>query len=56
MSAINWLYTAQWHVDGHAIYYREIFGNLFGLASAVGGMRRRVWAWPDGSSPSWLAS
>ena len=48
MSAINWLYTAQWHVDGHAIYYREIFGNLFGLASAVGGMRRRVWAWPVG--------
>ena len=48
MSAINWLYAAQWRVGGHAIYYREIFGNLFGLASAVGGMRRRVWAWPVG--------
>jgi nicotinamide mononucleotide transporter len=48
MSAIDWLYTAQWHVGGHTIYYREIFGNIFGLASAVGGLRRRVWAWPVG--------
>ncbi len=48
MSAINWLYTAQWHIGSQAIYYREIFGNLFGLASAIGGMRRRVWAWPIG--------
>ena len=30
------------------ILWREIVGNLFGLASAVGGMRRRVWAWPVG--------
>jgi nicotinamide mononucleotide transporter len=48
MSVINWLYTAQWTVGGHQIYYREIIGNAFGLASAVGGMRRRVWAWPIG--------
>jgi len=48
MSAIHWLYTAQWTVGGHKIYYREIIGNAFGLASAVGGMRRRVWAWPIG--------
>jgi nicotinamide mononucleotide transporter len=33
--------------DQH-ILWREIVGNGFGLASAVGGMRRRVWAWPVG--------
>src|SRR5690625_5621908 len=27
---------------------RELFGNVFGLASALGGMRRKVWAWPVG--------
>jgi nicotinamide mononucleotide transporter len=30
------------------ILWREIVGNLFGLASAIGGMRRRLWAWPIG--------
>jgi len=30
------------------ILWREVVGNLFGLASAVVGMRRRVWAWPVG--------
>jgi nicotinamide mononucleotide transporter len=48
VSVIHWLYTAQWTVGGHKIFYREIIGNVFGLASAVGGMRRRVWAWPIG--------
>jgi nicotinamide mononucleotide transporter len=33
--------------DTH-ILWREVIGNLFGLASAVGGMRRRIWAWPIG--------
>ena len=33
--------------DQH-ILWREVVGNLFGLASAVGGMRRKVWAWPVG--------
>lgn len=28
--------------------WREIIGNLFGLLSAIGGMRRVVWAWPVG--------
>ncbi|HEX7105092.1 MAG TPA: nicotinamide mononucleotide transporter family protein [Acidothermaceae bacterium] len=45
---MNWLYNAQLHVAHHGIYYREIIGNLLGLISAVGGMRRRVWAWPIG--------
>jgi nicotinamide mononucleotide transporter len=45
---MNWLYSAHLTIGGHAITYREIVGNLIGLASAIGGMRRRVWAWPVG--------
>lgn len=30
------------------ILWREVIGNLFGLASAYGGMKRAVWAWPIG--------
>lgn len=48
MSALHWLFEAQVTVGGHPILWREIIGNGFGLASAVGGMRRRVWAWPVG--------
>ena len=33
---------------GPGLYWREIIGNVFGLASAVLGMRRRVSAWPIG--------
>lgn len=35
-------------IGGYPILWREILGNLFGLASAVGGMRRSTWAWPIG--------
>ncbi len=45
---LDWLFDAQLVVAGAPILWREIVGNLFGLASAVGGMRRRVWAWPVG--------
>lgn len=48
MSALRWLFEAQVVVGGHPILWREVIGNLFGLGSAVGGMRRRVWAWPVG--------
>ncbi len=48
MDVINWLFDAQLTFGGHHILWREIIGNGFGLASAVGGMRRRVWAWPVG--------
>ena len=48
MSLFTDLYEAQLTIGGHDITWREIIGNLFGLASAVGGMRRRVWAWPVG--------
>ena len=33
---------------GPGILWREIIGNVFGLASALLGMRRRVAAWPIG--------
>ncbi|WP_229115894.1 nicotinamide riboside transporter PnuC [Parenemella sanctibonifatiensis] len=33
---------------GHPILWREIVGNVFGLASALLGMNRKVMAWPIG--------
>jgi nicotinamide mononucleotide transporter len=48
MSVLDWLYDAQVTVAGHPITWREILGNAFGFASAVGGLRRKVWAWPVG--------
>ena len=48
MSALTWLYEAQITIASHPITWREILGNVFGFASAIGGMRRRVWAWPIG--------
>jgi len=45
---VNWLLHAHLHVLGADILWREIIGNGFGLASAIGGMRRKVWAWPVG--------
>ena len=48
MSLLTWLYDAHVTIGGHPITWREILGNGFGFASAVGGLRRRVWAWPVG--------
>lgn len=47
-SSLSSLYDAQLMIAGHSITWREILGNAFGFASAVGGLRRRVWAWPVG--------
>ena len=33
---------------GQTLLIREVVGNAFGLASAIGGMRRKIWAWPVG--------
>ena len=42
-------YNAKWQVTrDQAIYYREIVGNAFGLASALFGLRRSALAWPVG--------
>lgn len=48
MNPIEWLFDAQLVIGDQVILWREIVGNAFGLASAVGGMRRKVWAWPVG--------
>jgi nicotinamide mononucleotide transporter len=48
MSFMSDLYNAQLTIAGHGITWREIVGNAFGFASAIGGLRRRVWAWPVG--------
>ena len=48
MNPIEWLFDAQLVIGDQVILWREIVGNLFGLASALGGMRRKVWAWPVG--------
>jgi len=48
MNVLTWLYDATVTIGGHPITWREILGNAFGFASAIGGMRRRIWAWPVG--------
>jgi nicotinamide mononucleotide transporter len=48
MSVFQTLYDAHLTIAGHDITWREIVGNAFGFASAIGGLRRRVWAWPVG--------
>lgn len=49
LDLLSRLLNAQLDVGlGHPILWREVIGNVFGLASAVLGARRRVWAWPIG--------
>ncbi len=48
MDLIEWLFGATFHVGDQQLLWREVIGNVFGLASALGGMRRKVWAWPVG--------
>jgi nicotinamide mononucleotide transporter len=48
VNALSELTHAGITLGGHPIAWIEILGNIFGMASAFGGMRRRVWAWPVG--------
>lgn len=48
MSPLHWLLHEQVTIAGSPVLVREIVGNVFGLASAVFGMRRLVAAWPVG--------
>ncbi|MDY7528750.1 MULTISPECIES: nicotinamide riboside transporter PnuC [unclassified Cryobacterium] len=48
MNPIEWLFDAQLQIGTQTILWREVIGNAFGILSAVGGMRRKVWAWPVG--------
>lgn len=48
MQFITWLFDAQLVIGDQVILWREVLGNVFGLLSALGGMRRKAWAWPIG--------
>jgi nicotinamide mononucleotide transporter len=48
MEFFDWLLEGTFTIGSSAILVREVVGNGFGLASAIGGMRRNVWAWPVG--------
>lgn len=48
MNLLDWLLEGSLTIGSSAILVREVVGNGFGLASAIGGMRRQVWAWPAG--------
>jgi nicotinamide mononucleotide transporter len=45
---IDWILHGTIPVGDGQLYVREVVGNVFGLASAILGMRRVVWAWPVG--------
>lgn len=52
MGLLQWFvdaFNSQWILPGgQTLLVREVVGNAFGLASALGGMRRKIWAWPVG--------
>ena len=48
MGIVRWLFDAQLVIGDQTVLWREVIGNVFGLLSALGGMRRKVWAWPVG--------
>ncbi|MCZ2403402.1 nicotinamide mononucleotide transporter [Paenarthrobacter sp. Z7-10] len=49
MGFLRWLFEAKLEFAGGGfLLWREVLGNIFGLASALGGMRRKIWAWPIG--------
>ncbi|WP_327636871.1 nicotinamide riboside transporter PnuC [Kribbella sp. NBC_00482] len=48
MNPIDWLLHSTVTIAGSEVLVREIVGNVFGLASALFGMRRLVSAWPVG--------
>ncbi|GAB2460482.1 nicotinamide riboside transporter PnuC [Xylanimonas ulmi] len=48
MGIFEHLFDAQLTIGDQSMYWREIVGNVIGMTSALGGMRRKVWAWPVG--------
>ena len=48
MTVIRWLFDAQLVIGDQTVLWREIVGNVFGLLSALGELRRKIWAWPVG--------
>lgn len=48
MTLLDWLLEGTIPIGGGSLRVPEVLGNIFGLASALLGMRRKVWAWPVG--------
>jgi nicotinamide mononucleotide transporter len=48
MNVFDWLLHSQVTIGNSPVLVREIVGNVFGLGSALFGMRRLVAAWPVG--------
>ncbi|MFZ0159976.1 MAG: nicotinamide riboside transporter PnuC [Kineosporiaceae bacterium] len=48
MNILKWLSEASIQIGDYQLRWLELIGVMIGLASAVGGMKRRVWAWPVG--------
>lgn len=48
MTLLEWLIHGTIPVPGGSLSAPEVIGNLFGLASAILGMKRLMWAWPVG--------
>lgn len=48
METLRWLLEAEIVIAGSPLLLREVIGNVFGLVCALGGMFRKVWAWPVG--------
>jgi nicotinamide mononucleotide transporter len=48
MNLLEWLLQGTIPVGGGVLRVPEVLGNVFGLASALLGMRRKVCAWPVG--------
>lgn len=48
MDLLDWLLHGTIPVPGGDLRAPEVIGNAFGLASAILGMKRLVWAWPVG--------
>lgn len=48
MDILRWLFEANIQIGSGQLLVREVVGNVFGLLCALGGMRRKAWAWPVG--------
>ena len=48
MNVFEYMFQASFTIGDQVVLWREVVGNLFGLLSALGGIRRKVWAWPVG--------
>lgn len=48
MDLFTWLYDATITIGPYQLRWLEVVGVSFGLASAILGMKRKVWTWPIG--------